>query len=473
MSIRHWQLSRTLTVRLVLAAIAALAAFVAAVAPGDAATPHVAIVGYDGDDDMRAPQGTIVQGDTVVFRWDDDDHDMVLSGPEGTRVGEQSEGFSLTRKIERPGQYTFLCTLHDNMDAQFTVLDDPNMPEPTVPPAVDVVVKSSSYDPRNVTIVEGQTVNWQWSSSSRDVTFDDGQTSGPGTRGGAPWSRTFTTAGTYAYRDSSRGFTGTVTVLEPGSGPLGIRPAPAGATPNATVTVGPGNSFAPNAVTIDEGGVVTWNWAGGVHNVRFEDGTDSGFRPTGSVAMKFYTPSDQPLQYVCTAHSGMAGTVTVRDTGAPGPNEQPPAVVKQPPSDSPSNTNPTTSTNPTQTSTRPGSGGGGATATASDAGAAASTADRLRPTVGAVRALLRRGRRSHRLRLTVSEDVMLQVTLQRMRAGGDLVGRRAFRLYARKGTRTLRLPVMNLAAGRYRLRFVAIDRAGNKAAARTLTARVR
>jgi hypothetical protein len=82
-----------------------------------------------------------------------------------------------------------------------------------------------------------------------------------------------------------------------------------------------------------------------------------------------------------------------------------------------------------------------------------------------------RARRGHRLRVVAGEDAMLLVTVQRLRRSRDPVARRSFKLYAREGASTLRLPVMNLAAGRYRLRIVAVDRAGNRSAPRTLTVR--
>jgi plastocyanin len=561
-------------------AAVALAALAVGVAPGDAATTVTVKVGAGGKDRMSPSRATVVQGDTVAFAWEDGGHDLVLGGPEGTNVGEQDEGFRLTRRFDRPGSYTFMCTLHDDMSAAFEVTPAPGAEAPSAPPAVDVVVGpdgGGGFSPAEITVVEGQTVNWQWGDEGRNVTFGDGPASGTKSLGGF-YSRTFDAAGTYPYRDTRNGSLGTVTVVARGQGgAFGIRQAAAGATPGARVTVGPGNSFAASSVAIDEGGTVEWTWAGGPHNVRFDDGTDSGFRASGSAAMTFWRPGT--YAYVCSAHSGMGGNVTVRDTGAAGPNQQPPAGtgppgggVQDPPDPSPGDApaasvtvggtanvfapadvtvqtgrsvawswaggvhnvrfedgrdsqirsagtwtrrflnpgeyryacdlhpgmagrvvaegepvagdelpepGPGTSGTGGARPLRPGQGrppsgpGGGGRGARPPAATAAAAPDRGAPALRGVRAVLAAGRRrAHRLRLTVSEDAMLLVTVQRLRRSRDPVARRSFRRYARKGTSTLRLPVMNLAAGRYRLRIVAVDRAGNRAAARTLTVRV-
>jgi plastocyanin len=231
--------------------LAAAAAFALVAAPGDAASTVTVKVGAGGKDRMSPSRTTVVQGDTVVFAWEDGGHDLVLGGPEGTNVGEQDEGFKLTRKLQRPGSYTFMCTLHDAMSASLEVTPVPGAETPSAPPAVDVVVGpdgGSGFTPADLTVVQGQTVNWHWGEDDLNVTFQDGASSGRRSVGGF-YSRTFTATGTYAYRDTSAGATGTVTVVEPGQGrTLGIRQAAPGTTPDARVTVGPGNSFAASSV---------------------------------------------------------------------------------------------------------------------------------------------------------------------------------------------------------------------------------
>jgi plastocyanin len=321
---------RRRALRVATTALLALAALAGTPAAGHAATATIS-VGAGGDDRMSPALTTVTQGDTVVFDWKDKDHDLVLAGPEGTRVGEQEQGFKLTRTITRAGDYTFLCTLHDNMDGRLTVTANPSAPAPTAPPPVDVVVGPNGnrrLDPANVTVVRGQAVNWQWGRGGPSLAFADGALSGAKLIGGF-WSRTFTSTGSFPYT-SSDGASGTVTVVEPGAASgSGIRPAPAGATPAASVNVGgSGNTFAPANVTIDEGAAVRWTWTGGAHNVHFADGTDTGYKSTGTDTLSFYKPGT--YSYLCQAHSGMTGTVNVTDTGAPGPNEEPPAPAPAP-----------------------------------------------------------------------------------------------------------------------------------------------
>jgi len=449
---------------------AVLVALALAAPSASAATSRIAI-GAGGNEQITPSRSVVIQGDTVVFDWEDGGHDLVLAGPASTRVGRQDEGFRLTRKLDQAGSYTLVCTLHDNMKAELTVAPDPASAQPAAPPAVDVVVGpdgSNGLEPADVTVTRGQTVNWHWGNSNVALSFDDGPISGQRSIGDF-WGRTFTSPGTYPYRASS-GAAGTVTVVEPGATTTsGIGSALPGSAPSAEITVGAGgNSFAPSAVTIDEGSSVRFTWAGGPHNVRFEDGTDSGFRSSGADDRAFYSPGT--FSFLCSAHAGMTGSVKVNDTGAPGPNATPPGNGADAVS-------PTPTGGPVGGSDLPspadGVGVGGASNALSQvvftppaAGAPAGVAvDSVAPALRGVRATFRSGRRSHSLRLIVTEDARLEITLRAIGRSRDLVAERSLKLYARKGATTLRLPTMNLTARRYRLRIVAVDRAGNRSAA--------
>jgi plastocyanin len=63
-----------------------------------------------------------------------------------------------------------------------------------------VSVINDFFSPTNVQVAVGTTVTWTWGSgaASHNVTFSDGASSGDKS-GGATYSRTFNTAGTYAY----------------------------------------------------------------------------------------------------------------------------------------------------------------------------------------------------------------------------------------------------------------------------------
>ena len=188
-------------------------------------------------------------------------------------------------------------------------------------------------------------------------------------------------------------------------------------------------------------------------------------------------PRATPYSYVCDLHAGMSGTVLVQDTGAAGPNEQPPAPDATVGGDDSGSGDPSSGDS--------SSGGTSGSGVSGLAAAAASVADRAqgsaqggrrdtgRPTLSGLRASFRKGRRANRLRLTTSEDVQLQVSMRRLGRSNDLVTRRAMKLYARKGTRSLKLPVLNLSRGTYRLRVVAIDQAGNRSQPITLRLTVR
>ena len=95
-----------------------------------------------------------------------------------------------------------------------------------------------------------------------------------------------------------------------------------------TVTAQPSTEWSPDDVTIDLGDTVTWNNAGGIHNVSFNDGsyTQPG-QPSSSswsVERTFDTPGI--FRYQCGLHgSAMAGVVRVRDATGQVP---PPAKVE-------------------------------------------------------------------------------------------------------------------------------------------------
>jgi hypothetical protein len=171
----------------------------------------------------------------------------------------------------------------------------------------------------------------------------------------------------------------------------------------------------------------------------------------------------------------MTGTVLVRDTGAAGPNETPPAPdASAGGGDSAGDGDGSGSGAGSGAKLTPSGVAGFAQAAASVAGrSGAGARDTTRPTLRGLRASFRRGRRANLLRLTPSEDVQLQVSIRRLGRSNDLVTRRAMKLFMRRSARSVRLPVLNLSAGSYRLRVVAIDQAGNKSAPVTLRLRIR
>jgi plastocyanin len=99
-----------------------------------------------------------------------------------------------------------------------------------------------------------------------------------------------------------------------------------------TVTASPGIAWSPDDVTIDMGDKVTWNNAGGVHNVEFEDGSYTQPPQPSSDQWTVERTFDTAgvFRYQCGFHgASMAGAVRVRDaTGqVPEPVDVPPGLT--------------------------------------------------------------------------------------------------------------------------------------------------
>ena len=86
---------------------------------------------------------------------------------------------------------------------------------------------------------------------------------------------------------------------------------------NQTVTIGPGNTFNSDDVTVTQGETVTWNNDGGLHNVVFDDGS---FTDPLSPSTSLWTTSRTfsatgDFGYFCEQHGapgvGMFGVVHV------------------------------------------------------------------------------------------------------------------------------------------------------------------
>ena len=111
---------------------------------------------------------------------------------------------------------------------------------------------------------------------------------------------------------------------------------PAGAA-NQTVAVS-SNLFTPADVTVQQGDTVTWTNSGGLHNVRFDDGSfEMPAAPDSSpwsVSRAFDTVG--VFRYYCEEHGypngvDMSGAVNVQPVGTPPP---PPAGSRLPPTGS-------------------------------------------------------------------------------------------------------------------------------------------
>jgi plastocyanin len=105
-----------------------------------------------------------------------------------------------------------------------------------------------------------------------------------------------------------------------------LAPAAPSFAASQTVTANPTLTFTPSSVVINQGDTVTWNNAGGLHNVHFDD--DSFVMPATpssaawSVSRTFTAPGT--FRYYCQIHggpngAGMSGIVWVNGPGYPRP----------------------------------------------------------------------------------------------------------------------------------------------------------
>lgn len=103
---------------------------------------------------------------------------------------------------------------------------------------------ANTFDAANVTVNVGDTVTFTWAGGFHDVAFADGVNSGtPVGIDGTTWSRTFDTAGSYAYVCSvheSAGMVGTVTVEAAAGGGDTTTTAPGGAATTTAPAAGGG-----------------------------------------------------------------------------------------------------------------------------------------------------------------------------------------------------------------------------------------
>jgi plastocyanin len=113
----------------------------------------------------------------------------------------------------------------------------------------------------------------------------------------------------------------TATTSEPGGGnattaPSGNAPAPSGEAVRAAKVKIAGFAYAPDPVTIQVGGKVTWQNEDSVpHTATAEDGSfDTGTIEEGKIKSETFKQAGT-FAYVCTIHPGMSGTVEVVEKG--------------------------------------------------------------------------------------------------------------------------------------------------------------
>lgn len=108
--------------------------------------------------------------------------------------------------------------------------------------------------------------------------------------------------------------------------------APISGAAAAAVEATNANVFTPPAITIAEGGVVTFAFGSIAHNVVFQSaGAPANVQTIASTSVARTFPTAGSYPYVCSLHAGMSGTVTVLPNGIlallNGANERPNPVT--------------------------------------------------------------------------------------------------------------------------------------------------
>ena len=212
----------------------------------------------------------------------------------------------------------------------------------------------------------------------------------------------------------------------------------------ATVTVAD-DAFAPAEVSVNVGEAVTWDFKESSHNAYSDDGwsVNKSFG-TGTFSKTF--DAEGTYRYYCQAHPDMKGTVKVAAApqAAPTPAAQP---TGQPTA--------------------------GAAATAPAAWSFPAAEDVRAPVLSSLRATMPRKARAPKLTVRLSEAATVVVGVRRVMAVARAsAAMPAVRLKGRRGVNRFTLSLRGLRAGRYKLRIVAVDAAGNESPVRIATLRV-
>jgi plastocyanin len=201
--------------------------------PTPGCTPMNAQVNIQGS--AFVPQTlTIPVGSTV--QWTNLDaiaHTSTSAGNWDSGTLNQNQSFSHT--FNSPGTFQYVCSFHPNMTGTInvTVPCTPTVTATIAPPTAtvgcapfnaQVNIDSFAFQPQNLTISVGSTVQWTNLDQVGHDTYSEGNWASPLLNQGESFSFTFTSVGTYNYICVPHPFmTGTITVI-------------GGCTPTATNT---------------------------------------------------------------------------------------------------------------------------------------------------------------------------------------------------------------------------------------------
>jgi plastocyanin len=314
---------------------------------------------------------TITAGTSVLFVNDDNDrHRMrTTSGPEEFDTGDIEAGAQFEVVLTVIGTYQYEDRRQSGNSAYAGTIivtaepappptTDPGSPPPTspAPTTSSVSILDRSFSPASLSISAGSTVVWtNVSGRDHNVVADDGSFASADLAGGATYTGTFTTPGTFRYFCSIHpDMTGVVAVGAAGAPPP---PAPPPPSPTATPppppsgTTGPDQSpsgpstgavrivdyaYEPATISVRAGDTLVWtNLGRAPHTVTADDRSfDSGRLASGGTYSRTFT-SPGTFAYFCTLHPEMRAVVAV------GAADEPPPAPPPPPGPSPTSSSTT------------------------------------------------------------------------------------------------------------------------------------
>ena len=300
---------------------------------------EIAVGGPDGEDVFDPGTIVIDSGTTVEWVWESGNHDIVpTEQPDGSKwegVPDRHEPpYDHEWTFDVPGTYGYVCSPHEDrgMTGTIIVLDD-RTGEDVVEVDVGGPDGENIFEPERIRVDPGTTVVWDWESGNHDLVPTDipvrSDWEGVDERYEPPYEHmhTFVHPGEYHYVCSpheDQGMIGSIVVTN--------EYAVDDYTGQETVTLEVGgpdgeNVFDSDAIVIDSGTTVEWEWESGNHDiVPTEIPDDCGWEgvpdrhePPYDHEWTFQVPGR--YGYVCSPHEdqGMTGMIFVLDdrTGEP------------------------------------------------------------------------------------------------------------------------------------------------------------
>ncbi len=306
---------------------------------------------------------TVGVGATVTWSNDDGSKHTVTADNASFDSGTLNAGATFVHTFAQAGTYTYGCDFHGGMRGTVIVIAAVGSPAsvptppaaptpapvapaaPSVTPAPgsaatneSVSIAGSLFSPSSITVNVGSSVTWaNIDAVTHTVTADDQSFNSGLMKKATSWSRSFATAGTFAYFcEIHPEMVGTVIAKAPdGSVPPSAAPASNAATiiADTTATAGGTSSagsagaasgsiaindsgFVPSSFRVAVGGTLTFaNNGKATHTVTAANGSfDSDLiKPGGAWVHTFVTAGS--FTYTCILHPDMRGTVDVGGSG--------------------------------------------------------------------------------------------------------------------------------------------------------------